>query len=58
MQRRRQMQKPAASGSEVDGPELRGRAQEFEAYQRFTGLRFQYAHYAAGEFFVGLNVGH
>jgi hypothetical protein len=46
----------AGLGSEFDGPEARGRAEEFEADQVVSGLRFHHAGDAAGQLFVGLHV--
>jgi hypothetical protein len=46
----------AALGSEVDGPEIWGGAEEFEADERVAGLGFYYAGNAAAELFVGLCV--
>jgi hypothetical protein len=48
----------AALGREFYGPEAWGGAEEFEAHQGFAPLSFYYAGDAAGEFFVGLQVGH
>jgi hypothetical protein len=43
---------------EFYGPEAGRGPEEFEANQRFAALGFYYAGDAAGEFFVGLHVGH
>jgi hypothetical protein len=47
----------AALGSEFDGPEARGGAQEFEADERGASLHSYYARDAARQLFVGLRVG-
>ena len=46
----------AALRSEFDGPEARGGAEEFEADQVVSGLRFYHAGDAARQHFVGLHV--
>lgn len=52
------IERGAVALGEIDGPEARGGAEEFEAYQRFAALAFYNAGYAAGKFFVSLFVGH
>jgi hypothetical protein len=52
----RLLARAALRSSKVDGPEIGGGAEEFEADERVAGLGFYYAGDAAQELFVGLRV--